>query len=73
MLVGILQHLEVFNKQTGNLENAKSKRDLLDSYKRWLEESLTVLSTKGYLEYDGNGYTATRPFVDLRDVMGQMG
>lgn len=60
LLLATLQSLGLFK--------GRSEQPVLaiaDLYGRWLEESLAVLQTKGYLEYDGHTYTNKLSSVDL--------
>ena len=65
LLFGILQSMDIFNNKTQKVEKLKIKENLLHFYERWLEESLTILSVKEYLQYDGESYTARHPPVNL--------
>ncbi|MBW4478213.1 MAG: SDR family NAD(P)-dependent oxidoreductase [Tolypothrix brevis GSE-NOS-MK-07-07A] len=62
LLLATLQSLGLLE---GHSQQRTSVLAIANLYGQWLEESLTVLQTKGYLEYDGQCYTNKLPSIDL--------
>jgi polyketide synthase PksN len=62
LLLATLQSLGLFE---GRSEERASVLPIAALYERWLEESLSVLLTKGYLEYDEQCYRNKLSSIDL--------
>ncbi|PON19910.1 hypothetical protein C2W62_00205 [Candidatus Entotheonella serta] len=65
LLLATLQSLGLIE---GRAEQRAAALPAATFYRQWLEESLTFLWAKEYLEYDGQGYTNKLPSVDLARV-----
>ncbi|MEH2062927.1 MAG: SDR family NAD(P)-dependent oxidoreductase [Nostoc sp.] len=68
LLLATLQSLGLFEGRSQQRTSVLADRGLeaiAALYGRWLEESLSVLLRKGYLEYDGQCYTNKLSSIDL--------
>ncbi len=69
LLWGSLLSLGGFQEKKSPIASVKEKAGIINFYERWLEESISVLTSKNYIQVDDENYTVVNTTIPVIDVL----